>query len=431
MSDPVKEAMSAIATMRDRRPYSKPETLSETVELFYTDQNRNLGWEGVVAFNEFSGRIVARKPPPWRGAKAGPWTDKHDIQTTCWFNAHGRAKVSVEQIRNAIVSVADSNSYHPVREYLQSLQWDGAPRLDTWLQDYLGAQNTQLNRAYSSTTLIGAVARVMHPGCKLDDFLILEGDQGIGKSSALAALCVQREWFLDSPIQIGREEGMKVLRGKWLIEIAELSSLNRKEATQIRSFMSSSTDSYRDSYGRHPEDYARQCVFIGTTNDDQYVSDSAGERRMKPVKCTKRVDVPTLIRNRDQLWAEAYSRYHQGEPWHMPDGLARQSREATKERVRQDDWKSMITTWLNAKPSRYTDGITTADVLVSGLSFLKANVEHKHTVRVGQLLKSLGFESKKTGGIMVYRLASSPVCPHGKRLDLDCGDCMFGSSRPS
>lgn len=413
------------------RPYSTPSNLAEVAETLTTEQNLNLGWRGVIAFNEFSGRIVARKPPPWHGSRAGNWTDAYDLQTTVWLNAFGRCKVGVEHVRNAIVVVAHMNRYHPVREYLQALTWDGAPRLDTWLRDYLGAADNELNRAYSSTTLIGAVARVMQPGCKLDDFLILEGDQGIGKSSALAALCVRREWFHDSAIQIGNEEGMKVLRGKWLVEIAELSSFSRKEAIAIRSYMSSATDSYRDSYGRHPEDHDRQNIFIGTTNESEYVSDAAGERRMKPVKCSGQVDIPTLIANRDQLWAEAASRYEQGEPWHLPSGLAHQSREATKHRVRPDDWKTMILQWLNAKPNRYTSGITTAEVLVSCLTFNRANVSHQHTIRVGQILRSLGFEAKRTSAGMVYRLATAGTCPHGKRLSDECSDCLFGSSEPS
>lgn len=421
-------ATAAISTLSAGRPYSSPNTLAEVAETLCTPENLNLGWRDVIAFNEFSGRIVARRPPPWSGSRAGNWTDAYDLQTTVWLNAFGRCKVGVENVRNAIVVVAHMNRFHPVREYLQGLVWDGAPRLDTWLSDYLGAADTELNRAYASTTLIGAVARIQQPGCKLDDFLILEGDQGIGKSSALAALCPQREWFHDSVIQIGNEEGMKVLKGKWIVEIAELSSFSRKEAIAVRSYMSSSTDSFRDSYGRHPEDHERQNIFAGTTNEDQYVSDVAGERRMRPVKCTKQVDIAALQSNRDQLWAEAYSRYEQGEPWHLPAGLATQSREATKHRLRVDDWKTLILQWLNAKPTRYTSGITTAELLVSCLTFNRANITHQHTIRVGQLLRSLGFDAKRTSGGMVYRLATAGTCPHGKRLSEECRDCLFGSS---
>jgi len=172
-----------------------------------------------------------------------------------------------------------------VREYLLGLHWDGVPRIDRWLIDHLGAENNALNKAFGAKWLIGCVARVMRPGCKLDTALILEGRQGLMKSTALSTL--GSPWVTDHMPDLGSKDAMEHLQGVWIIELAELSSLSRVEAGRIKAFLSTPSDRFRPSYGRATANHPRQCGFAGSINPggSGYLPDETGNRRFWCVKC--------------------------------------------------------------------------------------------------------------------------------------------------
>ena len=220
---------------------------------------------------------------------------------------------SKEMFYDIVADVARRNKFHPVRGYLDGLQWDGVPRIDRWLITYAGAKKDGYVRAVGALTLIAAVRRVRQPGCKFDELPVLESPQGLNKSSALRVMAVHEDWFSDDlPLNASGKETIEQTRGKWLIECAELGGMRRAEIDRVKALLSRQTDRGRLAYDRITSEVPRQCIFIGTTNDTEYLKDTTGNRRFWPVK-VGRVDIEALKRDRDQLWAEAAAREVQGE----------------------------------------------------------------------------------------------------------------------
>jgi len=267
-------------------------------------------WEGVLAFNEFSMNTVALKPPPWpAGSGQTDWTDHEDRLTADWLQHQG-IYVSVEIAGLAVQTVAKDRAFHPVREKLDSLRWDGTKRIGDWVNLYLGAEPSEYTSAVGARWLISAVARIFGPGAKADCALILEGDQGLMKSTALRVLA--EPWFTDEIADLGTKDAAMQTRGVWIIEIAELDSMSRADVSKIKGFISRTTDRFRPPYGKRLVESPRQCVFAGSVNHSTYLRDETGGRRLWPVACT-RILIDDLVRDRDKLWAEAVARYRAGE----------------------------------------------------------------------------------------------------------------------
>jgi len=201
--------------------------------------------------------------------------------------------------------VARSNSFHPVRDYLEGVEWDGKPRISNWLAAYGGAADTEYTRAVGRLVLVAAVRRVRQPGCKFDEMLILEGEQGVQKSTALKALCPNPLWFSDDlPLDAETKRLMEATAGKWIVEAGELKGMSKKDVGTLKGLLSRSVDRARMSYGRKNSVSLRQWIVIGTTNDTHYLRDPTGNRRFWPV-LVELFDVVALAADRDQLWAEA------------------------------------------------------------------------------------------------------------------------------
>ena len=270
-------------------------------------------WEGVLGFNEFSQQVVTHRPTPWGKQVGSRWADTDDSLATEWLQGEAGIFVGSNTVAEAVQTVARENGFHPVRNYLKSLVWDKVSRIDNWLIDYLGSTDSQFLRAVGSRWLISAVARIFQPGCQADHVLLLEGPQGIRKSSALRAL-VGDEMFADHIADLGSKDSRLDLLGKWVIEMSELVSMRRGEVERVKAFLTARTDHFRPPYGRRAVDVPRQNVFAASTNDGQPFVDATGNRRFWPVRCGE-IDAEGIQRDRDQLWAEAYHRYRQGEVW--------------------------------------------------------------------------------------------------------------------
>jgi putative DNA primase/helicase len=201
---------------------------------------------------------------------------------------------------------------------------------------YFGASDTIYSREVGLRFMISAVARVMSPGCKADHVLILEGPQGSQKSTAACILAGER-WFTDELSELGSKDAALQLRGRWIIEMAELDALRKSEATRIKAFLSRRTDRFRPPSGRAVATIPRQCVFIGTTNSDGYLKDESGGRRFWPIRCG-RISVDAIGNDRDQLWAEAIHHYRSDTPWWMNDEVSRLAAEEQQERYVGDPW---------------------------------------------------------------------------------------------
>jgi predicted P-loop ATPase len=284
---------------------------------------------------------------------------------------------------------AQERAFHPVRGYLERLAWDQAPRLDRWLAYYLGAEQSTYVAAIGKMFLIGMVARILEPGCKCDYMLVLEGEQGAGKSMACAALA--GEWFSDSLPDVARDQEVaQHVRGKWLIEVAELSATSRAEAEALKAFVTRPIERYRPSYGRKEVIEPRQCVFVGTTNKSTYLRDETGARRFWPVK-VGRIDIEALRHDRDQLFAEAVQRYRAGERW-WPDAAfeSEHIRPAQDDRFEADPWEEAIATYATRLPR-----VRVVDVACDALFLEKAKVGTAEQRRISAVLIKLGWKSKR------------------------------------
>ena len=312
---------------------------------------------GALVFDEFRQEILATHALPWDGAGITyprPWGEADDVRCAEWLQRH-EINVPPVVVGRSIIAVARNIRIHPVRDYLTSLVWDGTPRLDTWTVTHLGAEDTPLHRAMGALWMISAVARIMRPGVKADHMLILEGPQGIKKSTALKVLASD-EWFTDELAELGSKDAAQQMRGVWIIEIAELDAISRAEVSRIKAFLTRTTDRYRPSYERYIVTIPRQCVFAGTVNPDTYLRDETGNRRFWPVRCGE-INLAALERDRDQLWAEAVSRFNTGAPWWLEDkeliALAGVAQEA---RYQPDSWGVLIERWLVSEKRRVNVG---------------------------------------------------------------------------
>lgn len=343
-------------------------------------------WLGVLAFDEFASAAVASKLTPW-GSK-GAWTDQEDRLAADWLQRQCGIHLPIHVVAEAVQLVARDNSFDPVRLYLDNLRWDGTTRTETWLSLYLGAEPSPYTAATGERWLVSAVARVYRPGCKADCVLILEGPQGLGKSRVLRALA--EPWFTDEIADLGSKDAAMQLLGVWVIEIAELDSMTRAEVSRVKAFLSRSTDRFRPPYGRRLVEQPRRCVFAGTVNADEYLRDETGNRRFWPVRCTvARVD--DLVRDRDQIWAEALIRYRQGATWWLDEAsLIAEAEREQGERLQGDPWRDAIQDFLIAR-----DDVSVAEILNDCLKKDAGRWERKDEMRVGATLRSLGWERYK------------------------------------
>ena len=272
--------------------------------------------KGKIRLDEFAHRLVVIDDLPWRGKDETPyWTDTDDACLRNYFATKYLIK-GKGIIDDALQEITQDNKFHPVREYLKELTWDGECRLDTLFIDYIGAEDTEYIRAVTSKWACGAVARVMDPGVKFDTAIVLYGSQGLGKSLILERL--GRKWFNNSLVDIKTKDALEQIQGSWIVELAELAPTYKNDNEIVKAFISRTSDRFRSPYGRRTEEYPRQCVFAGSTNNLMFLKDRTGNRRFWPItgdKDRKTKNSWDLSKDEiDQLWAEAFVYWSEGEP---------------------------------------------------------------------------------------------------------------------
>lgn len=390
------------------RDYKVEGTLHNLVTILENDDRlHELFW-----LNDSSNQVVMAREPEWIGSNRNTFIDADSYELAAWLQHPDRygMKCSDDNVWKAVVAVARRHRRHPIREYLQKLEWDGVPRLDAMLVEMFGASDTRYSRQASLCFMVGAVARIlwMDPknvalGAKVDFMLVLEGVQGKKKSTSFGEL-FDTNWYIETMESPLGKDFYQVLQGCWCVEIGEMDAFGKADATAVKVAITRRTDKFRAPYDRVPNSFRRECVFVGTTNDDQYLKDATGGRRFLPVRASGDVDLDRIRAERDQLWAEAVKLFREGfQYWVLPDDAPAEQ----AARYMEDSWQPRIERWLagdfgnedKAAPPRlrFTAGAvswTTTDEL---LEFAIGMDAGKHTkadqMRISGIMKRIGHDA--------------------------------------
>jgi putative DNA primase/helicase len=361
-------------------------------------------WKDVLGYDEFAARVVIRERPPWgKETTDKVWSDQHETQTRVWFQREVGINPSAGDVGRAVQAAARHNPFHPVRDYFESLVWDGVPRLSSWLQTYFHVEDSEYVRAIGLRYPISAVARIYLPGAQVDHVLLLEGPQGKQKSRALRTLAIHDTWFADRLSHVGSKDAALEVVGVLIVEIAEMDALTKATPSAIKSFLTRRHDRFRPPYGKHTVNLPRQCVFAATINPTVggYLKDPTGSRRFWPAACRGTIDCDGLEKMRDQLWAEAVHHYKAGTPWWLetPELEALAAAEQASRFV-VDAWEAPIREWVGDR-----NDVSVTEVLEQALG-LSAK-EHTQSAQ-NRVVKILTHASS---GFSKYR----PRTPEGRK----------------
>lgn len=352
-----------------------------------------------VALNGFSNKLSKIKWMPWdhpNGKKMPKngveWSDDDSVGLRAFLSVKRKLDPNRQVVDDAVRGTACKKYVHPVRDYLNNLVWDQKSRLETWLIDNSGAQDNILNRQISKIMIMQAVARINVPGCQCDYVPILEGDQGIRKTTLVKVL--GGEWYADINIDPSNKDTADAMRGKWFIEMSEMEATRKAEANALKGFITRATDRYRPAYAASTKDVPRQCVFIGTFNPDalgQYLNDTTGNRRFLPISLGgDMINTDAILKIRDQLFAEASERYSLGEQWFITDPKALIKLQAEqRKRQMSDGWMSLIEDYVENYTGKYIEGITVFTDAVHGVPTQYRFHEQR---RVANCLREIGCE---------------------------------------
>ena len=337
-----------------------------------------------VVFNQLLDGMEIKGEVPWKHPSKF-WRDADDAQLISYVDAH-YGTFSARNYDIAVTKVADDRAYHPIREFIESLpEWDKVPRVDTLLVDYLGAGNTAYVRAVTRKTLCAAISRVLRPGCKFDSMLVLNGPQGVGKSTLIAKLA--GEWFSDS-LNLGDTKdktAAEKLQGYWILEIGELAGLKKAEVETLRSFLSRQNDIYRAAFGKRATPHLRQCVFFGTTNAESgYLRDTTGNRRFWPVKTPgsgKKQSWNLTHEEILQIWAEALMYVRQGEKLYLSPEMDALAKDEQREAMESDEREGLVREYMDTLlPERWAEmDLFERRNFLAGSDF--GNLQEKGTVK--------------------------------------------------
>lgn len=337
-------------------------------------------FRGIVWFDEFLGQILTI------AADGGPrqWTEADDINLTLRFQREiDIQRMGKETVRDAVIEVAMRDMRNCVKDWIESQAWDGTRRLERFFIDVFGAPDTPFTRAVGRNFWLSICARVYQPGCKVDNMIVLEGSQGVGKSTAIAL--IGGAWYAEQHESATNAKAFaEILQGKLVIEISEMDAFDRAEVKRVKSVVSNRSDRYRPSYGRYAKDHPRQGVMIGSTNKDDWNRDDTGARRFWPIK-TRGVNIGLLIELRGQLFAEAAQRYKAGEKWwEVPEDAAKAEQES---RFDSHPWIEVISSYLVGR-----DEVTTNQIMQGPLGMETRELNRRAEMDVAGCLRYLGWE---------------------------------------
>lgn len=384
-------------------------------------------WSGVLRYDEFANEIVFGAAPPWhaddaasRPVRSGAlWVDDDDTRMSSWLARHYGIRIQPHAVMPCVVVAARRHGVHPVREYLSSLKWDDQRRLDSVFVRHLGAEDSPYVREVAMRWFVGAVARIFEPGCKMDMVPVLISKQGLGKAKFLRGLA--GDWYLNLNGNFRDVETLKRLQARWLVEFAELAGMKRSDNESTKSFVTDCEDTYRPSYARRVQRHPRQCVFIGTANDQEFLTDSTGNRRWYPILCLGApgsFDEVVLLAERDQLWAEAVATYRErGAYWPEDEAFITAARSAQEASRSSDSWEEIIEEYIADK-----EFVSTRNVLTLAIGVSADRISKADEMRVAKALRLLGWTRDKESGRRGYvrTSAAAPMkSPDAEQRELD------------
>ena len=362
-----------------------------------------------IYFDSFLQRIIRRNSPERE------WKDSDDLEVTRYLQSDlGLPRIGRETVSQGVQQVASKQVRNCVQEWITSLQWDGTQRLESFFTDHFGAAPGDYAHKAGKNFWLSLVARAFNPGCKVDNMIVLEGAQGVGKSTAMQI--IGGEWFAEQHESATNPKAFaEILQGKLLVEISEMDAFSRAEVNRVKQTVSCSSDRFRASYGRYAVDHHRTCVFVGTTNRDDWNRDETGARRFWPIACGGDISISGIAASREQLFAEALARYRQNEThWEMPLELAQAEQSA---RYTADPWLDPITEALKGESS-----VTTAWVMGKlGLSVERQ--DKRAEMRVGNCLRFMGWLRKQR------RIDGNPTWHYEKADTVVTGQLRFSQDK--
>jgi predicted P-loop ATPase len=369
-------------------------------------------WRGVLAINDMAKVVAVTRAPPWHTyephTSADSWDpDVDPIRLINWIQRAYGIQLSGKRCADCVLNVAQDRHFHPVRDHLNGLHWDSTPRLETFFSSYCGSTDNLYTRAVARVMFVGLVARAMKPGCKHDTVVVLEGDQGIRKSTLLKVLASER-YFAEATSEIGTKDAQLAMHGKWLLEIPELAGLGNAQVELIKAFFSRASDWLRPPYAKAHCDLLRSSAPVATTNASQYLKDRTGNRRYLPIKLGEAgpIDIDAVVRDRDQLWAEAVMMWRDCVPWwiNRDDPVLALANRQVEARETVDPWEEQIRNWLSKptcfagrvegrelrSPLDFRRGVSTTDVLTHCLMVPVERQCDQYAARVGVILRRIG-----------------------------------------
>jgi putative DNA primase/helicase len=355
------------------------------------------GINNIIAYNRFNGDIEFISNPPWQvGKRISQYLDDIDlILCRSYLSNICRFDVKKEMISDALESIAYQNQFHPVREYLQSLKWDGVKRIESILPDYTGCENNEYTREAGYKFLCACVKRVFNPGCKFDYILVLEGPQGTFKSTFVEILA--GKWYGDVDITSNNKDIIDYMRGIWINEVSEMAYLYKKETNALKGFISRKVDRVRLAYDRRRKDFPRQWLLIGTMNpsgDNTYNNDDSGARRYWAIRCTKKLDIEQLKLERDQIWAEAYI-MAQSTKLVLSEAAEQIAKGEQEKRTAKDDSYTQEIRQFLARSDVLISKVTMNMLTTNALAIPVGNVTRGTETKVGIIMRRLGYQKKE------------------------------------
>ena len=338
--------------------------------------SRSHAFKDLVWFDEFYGRYFTVGPREWM--------DIDDINLTVKLQREfGFTRISVDTVAAGVRCRGHQCLRNEPREWIRSLRWDGKERIDRFFADYFGCSYSGYSAAVSRNFWLALIARVFQPGCQVDNMVILEGPQGIYKSKALET--IGGKWYMEAAEEITSKDFFVALAGKLLVEIADLDSFSRADTTRIKKVITCRTDRYRQPYGRATQDHPRRSIFVGTTNETHYLRDATGARRFWPITCGN-IALDRLRLDREQLYAEALTRYLTNEDWYRVPG---DETAAEQEDRRQfDEWENITQEFLVGKSE------ITLTELAAYMGFEKSKIDISSQRRMGSILRRFHWKNK-------------------------------------